>query len=125
MAFKEVVVLGCTITPQGIVSGGVLVITSVPSIKNFSETKGMYSGTLQFTVAGANAVGYDPGTVVTVGPATILPTALKVLVDGSLVLRKDDQVLAAAMTGTILAVPTPFTEPFKITNAGQTKVVAQ
>ena len=80
---------------------------------------------MTFTVSGANATGYDPGTVVTVGPATIIATAVKVLADGSLVMRVDDQVVVAAMTGTIGGTPTPFTEAFMITDAGQTKDSAE
>jgi|OM-RGC.v1.027682084 hypothetical protein len=122
---KEVAVDGCTIEPQGIVSGGTLSITSVPSTKVKAEGAGVYRGQIQFTVSGANASGYDPGTVVTVGPATIPATALKVSADGQAVMRVDDQVPAAAMTGTIGGTPTPFVEPFAITDAGQTKVLAE
>jgi hypothetical protein len=125
MALKNVAVDGCTVSPQGIVSGGTLTITSTPSLTVKAEGNGAYKGTLTFTVVGANATGYDPGTVVTVGPATIVATAIKVKADGSFVMRVDDQVLAAAMTGTILGTPTPFTEPFKITDAGQTTVKAE
>ena len=122
---KQVAVDGCTIAPQGIVSGGSITISTVPSTKVKAEGSGVFSTQLQFTVAGANATGYDPGTVVTVGPATIMPTATKGKVDGGFVLRQDDQVPAAVMTGTISGIPTPFAAAFKITVAGQTKVSAE
>lgn len=124
MALKNIAVDGCTISPQGIVSGGTLTITSLPSIKGKAGGKGIYTTPLTFTVAGANASGYDPGTVVTVGPASIISTAQKTIVEGKLVIREEDQVIAA-MTGTIGGTPTPFTEVFKITNAGQAKAVGQ
>lgn len=125
MALLNVAVQGLTLEPQGIVSGGILNITSLPSLNCKAEGKGIYRGSLIFTLTGANAIGYDPGTVIIVGTGTISPTATKVKANGLLVLRKDDQNLNIPMTGTIGGTPTPFTEPFKITNAGQTTVKAQ
>lgn len=119
---KLVAVQGLTLTPQGIVSGGSINISSTPSTKAKAEGNGIYKTPLQFTVSGANATGYDPGTVVTVGPATINATAVKAKVEGLAVMRLDDQNLFVNMTGTIGGTPTPFVEPWKITNAGQTKV---
>lgn len=124
MALKNIAVDGCAITPQGIVSGGTLTITSLPSTKMKAGGKNIYTSPLTFTLAGANATGYDPGTVVTAGPASILSTAVKTIEQGSLVIREEDQVIAL-MTGTISGTPTPFQEVFKITDAGQAKVVAQ
>jgi hypothetical protein len=121
---KNVAVNGLTIAPQGIVSGGVIVITSTPSTKVKGETQGVYETPLQFTFSGGNATGYDPGTVVTVGTGTIAATATKVKAGGSLVMRVDDQNAVVPMTGTISGTPTPFTEPWKITDANQTKVKA-
>lgn len=122
---KLVAVQGLTLAPQGIVTNGtgVLTITSTPSTKLKSEGNGAYIGTLQFTLTGANATGYDPGTVVTVGTATITATATK-MTEGGFVMRVDDQNLTVSMTGTIGGTPTPFVEPWKITNAGQTKMSA-
>ncbi len=120
---ENVAVNGLTLTPQGIVYGGVVTITSTPSIKNKAEGQGMYETPLTFTFAGGNATGYDPGTVVTVGPGSIPATAVKVLKkSGPFVMRENDQAPAIAMTGTIGGTPTPFTEPWKITNAGQAKI---
>lgn len=126
MALKEVAVQGLTLTPQGIVTPGtgVLTITSTPSVKVKGSGSGAYKTPLQFTLTGANATGYDPGTVVTVGPGSISATAIKVKADGTIVMRVDDQNAAVSMTGTISGTPTPFVEPWKITNAGQTKVKA-
>jgi hypothetical protein len=125
MALLEIAVSGLTLAPQGIVSGGVLTITSTPSTKVKCESKGIYGGTLQFTLAGANATGYDPGTVTTVGTATITTTATKDKVGGQFVMRKNDQNLVVSMTGTISGTPTPFVEPWKITAAGQTTIKGQ
>lgn len=125
MALKFIAVDGCTITPQGIVSGGTLTISSVPSVKNKAGGNGMYKSPLTFTVVSANATGYDPGTVVSVAPGSISATAVKVKADGSLVMRVDDQAPSVSMTGTISGTLTPFAEPFKITDAGQTKVKAE
>ena len=127
MALKEVAVQGLTLTPQGIVTPGTgtLTITSTPSAKNKAGGNGMYKKPLQFTLAGANAAGYDPGTVMTVGPGSIPATAVKVKADTLLVMRTDDQNASVSMTGTISGTPTPFVEPWKITDAGQTKVKGQ
>jgi hypothetical protein len=124
MATKELAVDGLTLSPQGIVTPGTgtLTITSTPSTKVKPEGKGVYTASLQFTLVGANATGYDPGTVQIVGTAAIAATAVKVKADGSFVMRVDDQNAAVSMTGTISGTPTPFVEPWKITNAGQTKV---
>lgn len=125
MALKEIAVDGLTLAPQGIVSGGSLSIVSTPSTKVKCEGNGVYKTPLQFTLSGANATGYDPGTVMTVGVASIVATALKVKAEAILVMRVDDQNLTVSMTGTISGTPTPFVEPWKITNAGQSKVKAE
>lgn len=126
MALKALAVLGCTIEPQGIVSGGVITVSTVPSTSVKAEAKGVFFAQVQFTVAGANATGYDPGTVVTVAPGTILPTAIKVKDSSGFVLRVDDLTTTpTSMTGTIGGTPTPFVEVFKITDANQTKVTGE
>ena len=122
---ENIAVVGLTLAPQGIVSGGVLTITSTPSSKNKAGGQFMYETPLTFTLTGANAIGYDPGTVVTVGPGSIPTTTVKVLKkSGPFVMRENDQALSIAMTGLIGGTPTPFTEPWKITNGGQSKVEA-
>lgn len=127
MARKEIAVDGLTLTPQGIVVAGTgtLTITSTPSVKNLAEGNGMYKTPLTFTLIGANATGYDPGTVVTVAPGVIPATAVKIKADGVLVMRVDDQVPTIAMTGLIGGTPTPFTEPWEITDAGQNTVLGE
>jgi len=124
---EYIAVDGLTLAPQGIVSigAGALVITSVPSIKVKAGGKGVYKTPLTFTLAGANATGYDPGTVVTVGSGSMPATAAKCKADGILVMRENDQVVGVTMTGTIGGTPTPFVETWKITSAGQTKVRAE
>jgi len=120
---KNIAVQGLTLRPQGIVApgSGSLTITSTPSTKVKAGGNGVYAGNLQFTLAGGNATGYDPGTVVTVGPGSISPTATKTKVGGQAVVLEGDQNLAVSMTGTISGTPTPFTEPWKVTAAGQSK----
>lgn len=121
---KLIAVDGCVIEPQGIVSGGTLIISTIPSTKVKSSSSGAFSGGITFTVVGANATSYDPGTVVSITPITIEPLGLKSKVEGGIVNREDDINTATApnMTGTIAGIPTPFFELFKITDAGQTKV---
>jgi len=114
-----VAVVGLTLAPQGIVSGGTVSISSAASLKVKVQGNGVYKSSLDFSVTGANAVGYDPGTVT--GTGSILASATKVKADGSFVMRENDSA-SISMTGTIGGTPTPFTEPWKITAAGQSKV---
>lgn len=127
MALKEIAVDGLTLSPQGIVSigTGTLTIVSTPSIKVMADGKGVYTTPLIFTLALGDAEGYDPETVATAPSGSIPASAIRVLADGSLVMRVDDQFLTVPMTGTISGTPTPFVEPWKITDAGQTKVKAE
>ena len=74
---------------------------------------------------GSGGPGCDPGTVMTAGPGSISPTANKVKVEGSNVMRKGDSNPTVAFTCTISGTPTPFTAPVEIDNPGQTKVKAQ
>lgn len=131
---QNIAVQGASVEPQGIVTicapAGVLTITSVPSLKVKAEGSGVYRGGVTFTIVGACATGYDPGTVVSISPITIQPGASKVKADGQFVnLENDNQLLVPGptpnMTGTISGTPTPFFEPFAITDAGQTKVLAE
>lgn len=122
-----IAVQGLTLEPQGIVSLGptaVLTITSLPSTKVKADGSFVYSGEVQFTLVGGDATGYDPGTVVTVAPGVVLPTSIKCLADGSFVIREGDMAPLVSMTGTISGTPTPFVEPWQITDAGQTKVLS-
>jgi hypothetical protein len=126
MSVEFIAVEGLTIEPQGIVSPGTgtLTITSIPSSKGKVNGKGMYKTPFQFTLSGANASGYDPGSVSIIGTASINATAEKVKVDGILILRVGDENAAVNMTGTQSGTPVPFTEPWKITDAGQSTLKA-
>ena len=120
-----VAVQGLTLQPTGIVTvPGTITITSVPSTVLILSGSGVYTASLNFTVTGASATGYDPGSVTTVGTASIPATAVKALSGGSAVMRQGDSNPAVAMTGTVSGTPTPFTEPWEISIAGQTKVSA-
>lgn len=124
-----VAVEGLTLEPQGIVSigAGTLTITATPSTKMKAEGSGVYTTPLTFTLTGANATGYETGTVQTAGPGSITATAVKVRSQGSFVMRVEDQNLSIAMSGVVSGSgsPSPFTEPWKITDAGQAKVKAE
>ena len=128
MALILVAVEGLTLTPEGIVApgSGTVTIVSVPSPKVFAEGRGVYKDPLQFTVAGASASGYIPGTVATVGIAEIPVSATKVLADGILVMRLFDFNPSVLMVGTTTAgVVQNFLEPWRITQTPQTTVLAQ
>lgn len=107
-----------------LISGGVFVITSQPSVKVKAGGSGMYRGPLQYTFAGGNADGFDPGTVTTAVPQVINPTAVKTKADGLAVVRLGDAGVMAA-TGTVSGTPTAVAGPVEVVDAGQDKVKAQ
>ena len=105
-----------------VVSGGTFFIVPTESIKVKISGKGVHKGTVQFTLFGADAPGYDAGTVATVPPFQIISaSAVKAKADTEAVMREGD-FATVSLTGTISGTPTPFTAPFEISDAGQTKV---
>lgn len=106
-----------------LVSGGVFTVVSAPSVKNRAVGAGVYRGPLQYTFAGGNASGFDPGSVATTAPQTIQPTAVKTRADGLEVIRLGDSGVMAA-TGTVSGTPTPITGNVEVADAGQDKVRA-
>ena len=126
MALLLVAVDGLTLTPQGIVvpGSGTVTIVSVPSPKVLAEAKGVYKTPLRFTVAGASAAGYVPGTVASVGTVEIPATATKCLAEGILVMRINDQA-SVRMVGQLLGtgVTQFFNETWQITDPNQVKVL--
>ena len=106
------------------ISGGVFVITSAPSTKVKALGKGIYKGNLLYTFSGGDAAGFDPGSVATLVPQTISPTAVQVKSEGSLVIRLGDSGTMAAQ-GTVGGAPTPISGPVEVSDAGQNKVKAQ
>ena len=127
MPLKEIAVVGTILSPQGIIfSPGVVTITSVPSTKLLGGGAFVYTTPLLFTVVGASAAGYQPGTVVTAGPQSIPATSVKMLSGGLQVMRLDDFVLAS-MLGVPVGPPSPpvpFIETWKISFPGQVKFLA-
>ena len=122
-----VAVLGVVLQPLGIVvpNTGTITIVSVPSPKVFGEGRGVYKDSLLFTVTGANAAGYVAGTVATVGVASIPATAVKLKAEGIFVMRILDQA-TVAMIGNLAVIgqpPTPFNEPWQISDPNQTKLL--
>lgn len=104
------------------VSGGVFVITSIPSIKVKIDGAGVYRGPLAGSFSGGNATGFVPGSVV--GTWVINPTATKTKADVLPVVREGD-------TGTLTAVGTlpsppggtsPVSGAVVVSSAGQAVV---
>lgn len=126
MSLKAVAVQGFS---YAISDGGVsasVALTGTPSSKVIGGA-GICKHGFGVTVS---AITKPPATIPDAGPynVTFSATATKVKADGSLVLRVDD------VTGDITATPqipgtpptpSPVTFHLTITNAGQTKVVAQ
>jgi len=106
------------------ISGGVFSIVSAPSVKNKIENKGIFRGPLKFTFSGGNAAGFQPGTVATISPVDIPPTAVKTKADGFPVIRLGDSVVMACQ-GTSSTPPNPtagISGPAEVSDAGQSKV---
>ena len=112
------------------ISGGVIAIASVPSLKNFAGIPGIFDTVLSGTISGANAVGFINGSVV--GTWTIPATAIKGLSEGSPVIRESDTGTVIAI-GTIDPTPTPPASPqgpvvggtVIVSDAGQDKVFSK
>jgi hypothetical protein len=107
-----------------LISGGIFTIVSQPSVKVKAVGKGVYRGPLQYTFAGGDANGFDPGTEVTTTPQVINPTAVKTKADGLEVIRFGDTDVMVA-TGTVSGTPTPVVGQVEVVDAGQDKVKAK
>jgi hypothetical protein len=106
------------------ITGGTFTITSVPSVKNKAEGKGVYRGDLIYTFAGGSHASTDPDTVATLVPQTISPSATKAKADGSLVIRLGDNGTMNAQ-GTSGGSPVDVSGPVEVDDAGQTKAKAE
>lgn len=126
MAQKEIAVQGCILNHKAgsIISVGTFTITSVPDTKAKCSNKGIFKTPLQYTFAGGNATGCDPGTVATTAPQSITATAIKTKASSILVMRLNDFGTMTA-TGTLSGVPVIVIGLVEISDAGQTKTKAE
>lgn len=102
------------------ISGGTFSVSSIPSIKALSETKGVHKDPLTYTFSGGNSSGFDPGTVTSIGPQTISSSALKALAEGSKIMLNGDSGTMLC-TGTVGGTPTPVSGGVEITDPKQIK----
>jgi len=107
-----------------LISGGVFTIISLPAITCQAGDAYAYRGPLQYSFSGGNAQGFDSGSVNTIVPQTINPTALKVWADGQLVIRQGDTGTLTAI-GTISGNPATVVGQAEVATAGQDKVYGQ
>lgn len=110
---------------ESAISGGVFKIISAPSVKGKAPTnaQGIYRGPLSYTFSGGSATGYDAGTIATLVPQVIAPTAVKSLLETLAVIREGDAGVMIAQ-GTVSGVPTAIAGGVEVVSAGQTKVQA-
>lgn len=106
-----------------LVSGGVFTITSQPSTSVRADGAGAYRGPLFYTFAGGDADGFDPGSVATVVPQQIAPTAVKARVESLAPIRLGDSGQMAAV-GTVSGTSAPIVGLVEVADAGQDKVRA-
>jgi len=130
---KAVAVDGCTLTITTAGVNGTITIVSIPSLKSSAESKGIYSGDMQLLITGITGIppagSSSPGTA----SCSISPTAQKNKADGQLVVRVGDKVEQVSAVGATEPNPPPpgNTKPstiifdVEITDAGQTKVLAE
>lgn len=107
------------------ISAGAFVIVSSPSANLKASGKGVYSGDLLYTFSGGNAAGFVPGSVVSVGPQTISPTAVNVKSAGNLVIREGDSGTMSC-SGTLTAGgPGSVSGDVEVSAAGQSNAKGQ
>jgi hypothetical protein len=133
MSQKLVAVDGMTLTITSAGVNGTITIVSMPSTKVLAGNKGVYSGELQLMVSGIT--GIPPAGSSSPGTATcsISPTATKTKAENKLVIRVGDKIQNVSAVGATEPNPPPpgNTKPstivfdIEITNAGQTKVLAE
>ena len=128
MATKFIANSSCTLAHKAGsgVSGGVFVITSLPSLTVNADGSGVYTTPLTYTFSGGNFAGCVNGTVATLIPQTIAATAVKVKADGSFVMRVGDFGTMTAQGTKQVPPPPPGVLPavgaVEISDAGNTKV---
>lgn len=110
--------------PGAPTSGGVFTIIGTLSPNCRAEGAQVYTDPFTFTLSGADASGFDPGSVATTSPQTIPATAVKVKADGQLVMR-DGDIGFITVTGTVSGTPVPFGTSVIVDDAGQTTSKAQ
>jgi hypothetical protein len=110
-----------------LVTLGVFVITSVPSLKVKAEGGGVFFEKVDFTFSGGNASGCDPGTVM--GSGSVLASSTKNRdnsTSSKYVMRLDDETITGPFQGTLSGNPVSLgNQPVKISSAGQSKVIGE
>lgn len=105
MSKKYIAVEGCILTG----AAGSFNIITLPSFKSFINNKGIYAGSLSFTVSGAET-----------GSGTIYPTSESTFDDNNSVLREGDQTtITVAISG-----GGSRTATITISTANQTDIVS-
>jgi len=111
-----------------LITGGVFTIVVAPSVKVSVEGSGVFRGTISYIFSGGSddtdpAPIFVDGSIATLLPQTILPTAIKVKADGSFVIRDGDTGIMACV-GTLLVGGTSSIGGPVVCVAAQTKVDA-
>ena len=121
MPNKKVVVQGATLGFKAPVTGSVTFV-SPPSTKVKAENKGVYKGTVQFTVN----VGTTNGacTLNAPHPDSFSPQAVKTTVESEKPLREDDEKIVVLNGLDGGGNPCSFSATVIVQDSGQTKVTA-
>lgn len=119
-----VAVQGCTVSVLPPVAGGTVTIQTPASVKSKAEGKGIYSGNISVLVAGTSL-----GALTQVSPAiiTISPSVIKKCkADGKIMLGFGDKGQSSSPVSFSAGIANSTAIiAIQITDAGQTKVVAQ
>jgi hypothetical protein len=113
-------------SPGSLITGGVFSITTPASLKVKITGNGVRKGAQSFTFSGGSDTGalFVPGSIATVAPVSLNPTALKVKAEGSAVILDGDSVIMNC-SGTLLSTgnPSPISGSVKFPSS-QNKVQA-
>jgi len=107
------------------ISGGVFTIVSAPSSKVFADGSAVYRGPLRYTFSGGSAGGFVSGTLATIIPQIIRPTAEYIVIDNQAPIRLED-FGTMNVVGTLTSGGSgSLSGPVEIIDAGQNKVLAK
>ena len=119
MSVLELAIQGCTFKYTVGVSGPPPTVITPPSTKVKVTNKGVYFKQIDVTLSGLSYGGCAQTASVN---ASIMPTALDNKVEGELVMRKGDKVIAVPIVGASGGSPCNFTVDVEIDDPAQTDV---
>lgn len=119
MSALELAVQGCTFKYTIGVTGAPPTVVTPPSTKVKATNKGIYFKQIDITLSGLSYAGCVQTTPVN---TSIMPTSADNKVEGELVMRKGDKVVAVPIVGASGGSPCNFTTDVEVDDPAQTDV---